>query len=74
MVAAEAERVLKYRFAVGVLDTTITREHIAEGQGPRLRLTHEGCDLDSPLGGQALEGMKPGWPKVLERLEAALAA
>ncbi len=74
VVEAEPERMLKYRFAVGVLDTTITWELIPEGQGTRPRPTHEGFDLDSPLGRQALEGMKPGWTKVLERLEAALAA
>jgi hypothetical protein len=35
-------------------------------------LTHEGFNLDSPLGRKALEGMKPGWPKILARLEDAL--
>ena len=44
-----------------------------EGQGTRLTLTHEGFNLDSPLSRRAFEGMKPGWPAVLARLEALLA-
>jgi hypothetical protein len=31
-------------------------------------------NLDTPMGRKALEGMRPGWPKVLESLELALAA
>lgn len=68
----EHERLLKYSFAEGSLDTTITWELFPEGEGTRLRLRHEGFNLDTPLGRTALEGMKPGWPKVLERLEAIL--
>jgi uncharacterized protein YndB with AHSA1/START domain len=68
----EHERLLKYRFATGTLDTIITWRLMPEGSGTRLELTHEGFNLDSPLGRQALEGMKPGWPKVLTRLEAVL--
>jgi uncharacterized protein YndB with AHSA1/START domain len=68
----EAERLLKYRFAAGTLDTTITWRLIPEGAGTRLRLTQEGFDLDSPFGRRAFEGMKPGWPQVLARLEAVL--
>lgn len=67
----EPERLFRYRFATGNLDTIITWELVPEGQGTRLRLTHEGFDLDSPLSRQAFEGMKGGWPKVLQRLEAA---
>jgi uncharacterized protein YndB with AHSA1/START domain len=69
----EHERLLKYRFATDTIDTTITWELIPEGAGTRLKLTHEGFNLDSPMGRNALEGMKPGWPKVLARLEAVLA-
>jgi hypothetical protein len=46
---------------------------VPEGSGTRLHLRQEGFDLDSPMGRQALEGMKPGWPKILARLDAALA-
>jgi uncharacterized protein YndB with AHSA1/START domain len=72
VVAVEPERLLRFRFAAGTLDTVITWELVPEDAGTRLKLTHQGFDLDSPLGRQALEGMKPGWPKVLARLEAIL--
>lgn len=71
---AEHERLLQYRFATGTRDTTITWELIPESDGARLRLMLEGFDLDSPMGRRALEGMKPGWPKVLEKLQAVLDA
>lgn len=64
----EPERLLKYRFGTGTLDTVITWELKPEGGGTRLTLTQEGFDLDSPLGRQAFNGMKPGWPTVLARL------
>ncbi len=70
----QPERLLRYRFATGSLDTTITWRLLAEGTGTRLELTQEGFDLDSPMARQAFEGMKPGWPKVLERLDAVLNA
>jgi uncharacterized protein YndB with AHSA1/START domain len=73
VVEVEAERRLKYRFAAGSLDTTITWELVPEGPGTRLKLRHDGFNLDSPIGRKALEGMRPGWPKVLGRLEAVLA-
>jgi hypothetical protein len=40
--------------------------------GVESKLTHEGFNLDSPLGRQAFEGMQPGWPGVLLRLGALL--
>ena len=72
VLAVEPERLLKYSFATGTLDTTITWRLAAEGTGTRLTLTHEGFNLDSPMGRSALEGMKPGWPRVLARLEGVL--
>jgi uncharacterized protein YndB with AHSA1/START domain len=72
VLAVEPERLLQYRFATGTLDTLITWRLTPEGSGTRLTLTHEGFDLDSPLGRQALEGMKRGWPAVLQRMEAVL--
>ncbi|ACL67243.1 Activator of Hsp90 ATPase 1 family protein [Anaeromyxobacter dehalogenans 2CP-1] len=68
----QPERLLRYRFASGTLDTIITWRLTPEGTGTRLTLTHEGFDLDSPLGRRAFEGMKPGWPAVLARLGALL--
>jgi len=72
VVAVEHERLLRYRFATGSLDTVITWELACQGSGTRLKLTQEGFDLDSPLGRRAYEGMKPGWPKILARLELTL--
>ena len=73
VVAVEPERLFSYRFATGRLDTIITWRLAPEGTGTRLELTHEGFDLDS-LSRQAFEGMKKGWPAVLERLAGALSA
>lgn len=70
----EHERLLKYRFAAGTLDTIITWQLIPEGLGTRLKLTQEGFDLDSPMARKAFEGMKPGWPQLLARLETVLEA
>lgn len=66
------EQRLQYKFAAGRLDTVITWELAAEGDGTRLTLTHEGFNLDSPMGQAAYEGMQAGWPGVLTRLEGAL--
>ena len=68
----EEERLLRYRFAVGSLDAVITWRLEPEDGGTRLSLTQEGFDLASPLGRTALQGMKPGWPKVLEKLGRVL--
>ena len=68
----EPERLLKYLFATGVLDTIITWRLTPEGSGTRLTLIHEGFNLDTPMGRQAYEGMKSGWPNVLTRLATAL--
>jgi uncharacterized protein YndB with AHSA1/START domain len=72
VIKVEHERLLRYRFAAGTLDTIITWQLLPEGPGTRLKLTHEGFNLDSPIGRKALEGMKPGWPTVLMRLKALL--
>ncbi|MGW7285089.1 SRPBCC family protein [Streptomyces sp. NPDC054847] len=69
---ADDQRLLAYRFAEGTLDTTITWTLQPEGEGTRLVLTHAGFDLDSPMGRQAYDGMGKGWPRVLDRLDAAL--
>jgi uncharacterized protein YndB with AHSA1/START domain len=72
VIAVEEHRLLRYRFATGKLDTILTWQLTPEGNGTRLKLTHEGFDLDSPMGKMAYEGMKPGWPNVLQRLEGVL--
>ena len=68
VLAVEPERLFSYRFAEPTLNTIITFRLAPEGTGTRLTLTHEGFDLDSPMGRQALEGMKPGWPGILEKI------
>lgn len=68
----DPERLLRYRFAAGTLDTLITWRLAPEGQGTRLTLTHEGFNLDSPMGRAAFEGMRNGWPAVLGRLATLL--
>ena len=73
VLVVEPERLLKYLFATGVLDTVITWRLAPEGSGTRLTLIHEGFNLDTPMGRQAYDGMKPGWPNVLTRLAAILA-
>src|ERR1044072_2011886 len=65
VLAVEPERLLRYSFASGTLDTTITWRLQPEGTGTRLFLEHSGFDLDSPLGRTALDGMGNGWPGVL---------
>ena len=74
MIEVESERLFRYRYAIGVLYTTITWRLAPEGDGTRLTLTHEGFDLDSPLGRTALDGMGSGWPSVLGGLDEALRA
>jgi uncharacterized protein YndB with AHSA1/START domain len=74
VLAVEPERLLKYSFAPGLLDTTITWVLTPEGNGTRLTLLHEGFDVESPMGKKALEGMGKGWPGILARMEQALAS
>jgi uncharacterized protein YndB with AHSA1/START domain len=73
VLAVVPERLLRYSFAPGSLDTTITWQLHPEGTGTRLFLEHAGFNLDSPLGRAALDGMGRGWPDVLQRIEPALA-
>jgi len=74
VIAVEPQRLLKYAFAPGTLDTTITWRLEPENGGTRLYLEHAGFDLDSPLGKMAYEGMSNGWPGVLQRIESAIGA
>jgi uncharacterized protein YndB with AHSA1/START domain len=72
VVQVEPERLLKYKFGIGTLDTFITWRLAAEGAGTRLKLIHEGFDMDSPMGRMAFEGMGSGWPKVVAHLATVL--
>jgi uncharacterized protein YndB with AHSA1/START domain len=71
VLAAEPERLLRYSFAPGTLNTTITFRLEPEGSGTRLHFEHSGFDLDSPIGKMAYEGMSRGWPDVLGRIATA---
>lgn len=66
------ERLLRYSFAPGMLNTTITWRLEPEDGGTRLFLEHAGFDLDSPMGKMALEGMGNGWPSLLARIEGVI--
>ncbi|MEO3752142.1 SRPBCC domain-containing protein [Streptomyces sp. B6B3] len=72
VLAVEPGRLLRYSFAPGSLDSTITWRLEAERTGTRLFLEHAGFDLDSPLGRAAYEGMGRGWPGALRRVDHAL--
>jgi uncharacterized protein YndB with AHSA1/START domain len=65
----EPEKLLRYTFAEGTLDTTITWRLEPEGDGTRLFLLHDGFAEDSQ---EALRGMGNGWPGLLRRIEPSL--
>ena len=69
VLAVEPERLFRYRFAQPTLDTIITFELVPDGTGTRLVLTHEGFDLDKPMARHAFEGMRPGWPGILAKID-----
>lgn len=68
--AVESERLLSYSFG-GMSQITWRLE--PEGTGTRLALTHEGFDLEEPMGRAAYQGMRQGWPSVIARIDDALA-
>jgi len=74
VLAVEGERLFAYLFAAGMLNTTITWTLAAEGDGTRLSFEQKGFDVDSSPGKAAYQGMGNGWPAVIDRLEAVLAA
>ncbi|MEV4416389.1 SRPBCC domain-containing protein [Catellatospora sp. NPDC049609] len=74
VLAVEPERLLRYSFAEGSLDSTLTWRLEPEGTGTRLFLEHSGLDLDSPMGRNAFENMGRGWPGLLRHLDTVLSA
>jgi uncharacterized protein YndB with AHSA1/START domain len=64
----EPAKLLRYTFAEGVLDTTITWRLEPEGAGTRVFLRHDGFEPDS----MPLRGMGNGWPGLIKRIETAL--
>lgn len=69
------ERLMRWSWRGGTLDSTVTWTLTPEGHGTRLFLRHEGFDPDDPLQRQALEFMGRGWRShLMRRLEAELGA
>jgi uncharacterized protein YndB with AHSA1/START domain len=64
----EPEKLLRFTFAEGSLDTTITWRLEPEGDGTRLFLVHDGFEPDSV----SLRNMSGGWPALLRRIDASL--
>ena len=63
---------IKFLFAEGTLDTTITWTLETVEDGTILHLEHAGFRLDTPMGEQAFLGMGNGWPGVLSRIDGVL--
>jgi len=76
VIAVEPEHVFAFSFAIGTLDTTITWRLTPEtkSNGTRVSLEHNGFNVDTPQGMAAYEGMRKGWPAVLERLKTVVAS
>lgn len=74
VLAVQPPRLLSCAFAPDTLHTAITWRLDAEHGGTRLTLEHAGFDLDDAMGLRAYEGLRTGWPALLRRLGAFLAA
>ncbi|MEV6631827.1 SRPBCC domain-containing protein [Actinoplanes sp. NPDC051470] len=71
----EPERLLRWSWQNGALDSTVTWTLTGEGHGTRLFLRHDGFDPDDPFQQQAMQIMGGGWrTKIMRALEAELAA
>ncbi|GAB3274115.1 SRPBCC family protein [Kineosporia babensis] len=71
----DPERLMRWSWKGGNLDSTLTWTLAAEGHGTRLFLLHEGFDPDDPLQQKALKIMGGGWRShILRALEAELQA
>ncbi|BCY11628.1 SRPBCC domain-containing protein [Actinoplanes sp. L3-i22] len=74
VLALEPERLLRWAWQGGTLDSTVTWTLTAEGRGTRLFLRHDGFDPGDPFQRQALRIMGGGWRShVMRALEAELA-
>ncbi|HEX8344623.1 MAG TPA: SRPBCC domain-containing protein [Actinoplanes sp.] len=73
VLALQPERLLRFAWRGGTLDSTVTWNLVPEGRGTRLMLRHEGFDPDDPFQRQALTIMGRGWRShVLRALDADL--
>jgi uncharacterized protein YndB with AHSA1/START domain len=71
----DPERLMRWSWRGGTLDSVVTWTLRSEGRGTRLFLRHEGFDPDDPLQRQALRIMGGGWRShIMRALEADLAA
>jgi uncharacterized protein YndB with AHSA1/START domain len=68
VIEVEPEKLLRYTFAEGALNTTITWRLEAEGDGTRVFLVHDGFEPDSA----SLHGMSRGWPSIVKRIAFAI--
>jgi uncharacterized protein YndB with AHSA1/START domain len=66
------ERLFRFRFTRGSVESTVTWQLSAEGDGTRLRHTHGGFDLRAPGGQETYDALNSGWPLVLARLATVL--
>jgi uncharacterized protein YndB with AHSA1/START domain len=74
VLALEPERLLRWSWRGGTLDTTVTWQLRPEGRGTRLFLRHDGFDPDDPFQQRALTIMGGGWRShIMRALEAELA-
>lgn len=74
VIAVDPQRLFRYTFAAGKLDTIISWQLAPEGAGTHLVLEQSGFDRKSEPGRTAFDGMGAGWPRVLQRLQQLLAA
>ncbi|MEV7605117.1 SRPBCC domain-containing protein [Paenarthrobacter sp. NPDC089322] len=72
VLAVEPGTSIKFLFAEGALDTTITWTLEATENGTTLHFEHAGFNLDTPMGQQAFNGMGNGWPGLLARIDQVL--
>lgn len=71
----QPQRLLRYTWRNGPLDTEVMWRLVPEGRGTRLLLEHRGFDLDQPAQRSAHDGMGQGWrSEVLTALASHLAA
>ncbi|GIE87819.1 SRPBCC family protein [Actinoplanes regularis] len=71
----EPERLMRWSWAGGTLDSVVTWTLRPEGRGTRLFLRHEGFDPEDPLQRRAQQIMGGGWRShIMRALEADLAA
>jgi Uncharacterized conserved protein len=59
--AVEPERLLRYTWRNGPLDTVVTWRLVPEGNGTRVLVEHHGFDLNDPAQRRAFDGMSGGW-------------